>query len=241
MAFKDCHELEKFRLNSNNFIDSGFYGLVYKINDKECLKVFRNEKSIHSLESKHPETFLEYLKMLSEKDAKILVLPKDIYIDETGLVRAYTMDYQKGIELSSGIDNIDINVFMDALKEFYCELTKLDDLVLYDASPFNLIFNENKSLKMINLDLARFKTWMDSELVYLENYKIFNRAIFHSILGRFSVSDLLDANLFELVKIIISENYALPGLLTEYIDYINKHYFEVKKVKDLRYPFVGRG
>lgn len=241
MAFKDCHELEKFRLNSNNFIDSGFYGLVYKINDKECLKVFRNEKSIHSLESKHPETFLEYLKMLSEKDAKILVLPKDIYIDETGLVRAYTMDYQKGIELSSGIDNIDINVFMDALKEFYCELTKLDDLVLYDASPFNLIFNENKSLKMIDLDLARFKRWMDSELVYLENYKIFNRAIFHSILGRFSVSDLLDANLFELVKIIISENYALPGLLTEYIDYINKHYFEVKKVKDLRYPFVGRG
>ena len=92
---------------------------------------------------------------------------------------------------------------------------------------------------MINLDLARFKTWMDSELVCLENYKIFNRAIFYSILGRFSVSDLLDANLFELVKIIISGDYTLPGLLTEYIDYINKHYFEVKKVKDLRYPYVS--
>ena len=240
MAVKDCHELEKFRLNSNNFIGSGFYGLVYKINDKECLKVFRNEKSIYSLESKHPETFLEHLKMLSDKDAKILVLPKDIYIDETGLVRAYTMDYQKGIELSSGIDNIDINVFMDAIKEFYCELTKIYDLVLYDASPFNLIFNENKSLKMIDLNLARFKTWMDSELVCLENYKIFNRTIFHSILGRFSVSDLLDANLFELVKIIISGDYTLPGLLTEYIDYMNKHYFEVKKVKDLRYPYASR-
>lgn len=239
MAFKDCHELEKFRLNSNNFIGSGLYGLFYKINDKECLKVFRNEKAIHSLESEHPETFLEYLKMLSEKKTDILVLPKDIYIDNTGLVRAYTMDYQKGIELSSGIDNIDINVFMDAIKEFYCELTKIYDLVLYNASPYNLILNENKSLKMINLDLARFKTWMDSELVCLENYKIFNRAIFYSILGRFSVSDLLDANLFELVKIIISGDYTLPGLLTEYIDYINKHYFEVKKVKDLRYPYVS--
>ena len=150
------------------------------------------------------------------------------------------MDYQKGIELSSGLDNIDINVFMDAIKEFYCELTKIYDLVLYDASPYNLILNENKSLKMIDLDLARFKTWMDSELVCLENYKIFNRAIFHSILGRFSVGDLLDANLSELVKIIISWDYALPGLLTEYIDYINKHYFEVKKVKDLRYPYVSR-
>ena len=177
--------------------------------------------------------------MLSEKKTDILVLPKDIYIDNTGLVRAYTMDYQKGIELSSGIDNIDINVFMDAIKEFYCELTKIYDLVLYNASPYNLILNENKSLKMINLDLARFKTWMDSELVCLENYKIFNRAIFYSILGRFSVSDLLDANLFELVKIIISGDYTLPGLLTEYIDYINKHYFEVKKVKDLRYPYVS--
>lgn len=239
MAFKDCHELEKFRLNSNNFISSGFYGLVYKINDKECLKVFRNKKAIHSLESEHPETFLEYLKMLSEKDANILVLPKDIYIDNTGLVRAYTMDYQKGIELSSGIDDIDIDVFMDAIKEFYCELTKIYDLVLYNASPYNLILNENKSLKMINLDLARFKPWMDSELVCLENYKIFNRVIFRSILGRFSVSDLLDANLFELVKIIISGDYTLPGLLTEYIDYINNHYFEVKKVKDLRYPYAG--
>lgn len=239
MAFKDCHELEKFRLNSNNFISSGFYGLVYKINDKECLKVFRNKKAIHSLKSEHPETFLEYLKMLSEKDANILVLPKDIYIDKTGLVRAYTMDYQKGIELSSGIDDIDIDVFMDAIKEFYCELTKIYDLVLYNASPYNLILNENKSLKMINLDLARFKPWMDSELVCLENYKIFNRVIFRSILGRFSVSDLLDANLFELVKIIISGDYTLPGLLTEYIDYINNHYFEVKKVKDLRYPYAG--
>ena len=240
MAIKDCREIEKFTLNSNNFIGSGFYGLVYKINDKECLKVFRNEKSIYSLESKHPETFLEHLKMLSDKDANILVLPKDIYIDETGLVKAYTMDYQNGTVLNAGIDNIDINVFMDAIKEFYCELTKIYDLVLYDASPFNLIFNEKESLKMIDLDLARFKTWMDSELVYLENYKIFNRAIFHSILGRFSVSDLLDANLFELVKIIISGDYTLPGLLTEYIDYMNKHYFEVKKVKDLRYPYASR-
>ena len=240
MAVKDCCELEKFTLNSNNFIGSGLYGLVYKINDTQCLKIFRNEKVLYSLERKHPETFLEYLKMLSEEDSNILVLPKDIYIDKTGLVRAYTMDYQKGIELGSGIDNIDINVFMDVIKKFYRELMKIDDLVLHDASPHNLILNENESLRMIDLDLSKFETWMDSELVRIENYKIFNCAIFHSILGKFNVNDLLDANLFELVKVIISGTYALPGLLNEYIEYMNKHYFEMKKVKDLRYPYASR-
>lgn len=39
---------------------------------------------------------------------------------------------------------------------------------------------------------------------------------------------------------IRSGNYTLPGLLNEYIDYMNKHYFEVKKVKDLRYPYASR-
>lgn len=240
MAVKDCRELEKFTLNSNNFIGSGLYGLVYKINDTQCLKVFRNEKVLYSLQRKHPETFLEYLKMLSEKDISILALPKDIYIDKTGLVKAYTTDYQKGIELGSGIDNIDINVFMDALREFYRELMKIDDLVLHDGTPHNLILSENDSLKLMNLDLSRFEPYMDSESVRLENYKIFNCAIFHSILGKFSVNDLLDANLFELVRVIISGTYALPGLLNEYIEYMNKHYFEMKKVKDLRYPYASR-
>ena len=240
MAVKDCHELENFRLNSNNFIGSGLYGLFYKINDKECLKVFRNEKSIHSLESKHLETFLEYLKMLSEKDSNILVLPKDIYIDKTGLVKAYTMDYQNGTVLNAGIDNIDINVFMDAIREFYRELMKINDLVLHGGHTSNLILSDHGVLKMIDLDLSKFEPYMDSELIRLENYKIFNRAIFNSILGKFNVNDLLDANLFELVRVIASGTYALPGLLNEYIEYMNKHYFEMKKVKDLRYPYASR-
>ena len=89
-----------------------------------------------------------------------------------------------------------------------------------------------------NLALAYQQLELDDKA--LENYKILNRAIFHSILGRFSVSDLLDANLFELVRVIISGTYALPGLLNEYIEYMNKHYFEMKKVKDLRYPYASR-
>lgn len=240
MAVKDCRELEKFTLNSNNFIGSGLYGLVYKIDDIQCLKVFRNEKVLYSLERKHLETFLEYLKMLSEKDSNILVLPKDIYIDKTGLVKAYTMDYQNGTVLNAGIDNIDINVFMDAIREFYRELMKINDLVLHDGHPSNLILTDHGVLKMIDLDLSKFEPYMDSELIRLENYKIFNRAIFNSILGKFDVNDLLDANLFELVRVIASGTYALPGLLNEYVDYMNKHYFEMKKVKDLRYPYASR-
>lgn len=238
MNIRDISELDEIDLQSLEFIGSGHYGNVYRISEKRVLKVYHDALLALSLEKNHAESFLEYLSKLSEKKSKILVTPEDVFKDEHGYVFAYISEYTDGIKLTSDFGETDINVFMEALNTFYCELSKINDLVLYDASARNLIFG--KDLKLVDLDLARFERYLDYEDILKENYRILNSSIFKAIIKKDPNICLRDVNLFELVCLIELGSYPLPSLLKEYVDYINKHYIEVEKVKDLRYPYVGR-
>lgn len=240
MAVKDYRELERFTLNSSNFIGSGIYGLVYKINDTQCLKIFRSNKIIKLLEKKHPETFLEYLKALNTKTSSILVIPEDIYTDKSSLVRAYVSEYQEGIFLKSNINDIEISQFMKILEEFYLALSKIEDLVLNDGNPSNLIITNDGILKMIDLDLSKFEKWMDSDIVRKRNYEIMNYSILNAIIRKRNFYDIMDENLIKFVDSSFSGDYPFPQLLSEYIEYVNRNYIKVEKVKDLRYPYVSR-
>ena len=239
MVVKDYCELGKFTLNSSNFIGSELYGLVYKINDTQCLKIFRSNKIIKLLEKKHPETFLEYLKTLSTKTSSILVIPEDIYTDKSNLVRTYVSEYQEEIFLNSNINDIEISRFMKILEEFYLILSKIEDLVSNDGSPSNLIITNDGVLKMIDLGLSKFEKWMDSDMVQKRNYEILNSSILNAIIRKRNFYDVMDENLIKFVDASFSGDYPFPQLLSEYIEYVNRNYIEVKKVKDLRYPYVG--
>lgn len=238
MIIKDYHELENFTLNSHNFIGSGLYGLVYKIDDKHILKVFRNKKVISVLEKKHRETFLEYLKTLSTKTSSILVIPEEIFKDESGFVRAYISEYQEGIFLNSNINNIEISQFMKILEEFYSMLSEIDDLVLNDGNPSNLIITNDGVLKMIDLDLSKFEKWTDSDMFRKRNYEIMNYSILSAIIRKSNFHDIMDDNLIKFVNISFSGDYPFSQLLYEYIEYVNRNYIKVERVKDLRYPFI---
>lgn len=239
MTIRDVSELEEIDIENLEFLGFGHYGNVYKLDNSHVLKIFHDEKLALILEKNHAESFIEYLTKLSNKKLNIIVAPEAVYKDEHGYVLAYVSKYINGIKLNSdGFGEIDINVFMKALESFYCELSKIKDLIFYDGSARNLILEDG--LKLVDLDLAKFQRCLDYEDVLKENYRILNNAIYKAITKLKSEDRLIDINLFELVCLIESGSYSLPNLLTEYINYINNRYFEVKKVKDLRYPYVGR-
>lgn len=235
MIVRNVKELAKIALESKEPIDIGYYGNTYKIDENYVLKKFNSEELVLSLEKNHTESFLDYLNKLSDKESKILVTPEEVFKDDHGYVWAYISKYVNGKKLSSEIGEVDINSFVEALRDFYKELKQLDNLVLYNANETNLILG--RDLKLTNLDLARFERYLDYDDVLRENLQRLNVSIYRSVIGKSTYGRLLDVNLREIVDAITRGEDSLPILLTEYIEYINRHYFEVKHVKDLRYPY----
>lgn len=139
--------------------------------------------------------------------------------------------------MDSNIGDIDINTITNILNKFYQELVKIDDLFLYDATRTNLILGSE--LKIIDLDLARFEKNLD---VKRKNLQRLNKSIFKAIIrNSFCIySSEIDDKSKEIVDSIIEGEDSLPNLLGEYIEYINRQYFEVKYVKDLRLPYVQK-
>ena len=235
MIIRDITDLHDIDLDSLKYIGGGNYGCVYKYGDR-VLKVYHDQEIMAKLEERHQESFFKFLKELDEKKIPILVCANEVFKNKENYVEGYISDYIEGIRLDSDFGEMDINVIMNILIDFYLELLKIDDLILYDAKEVNLILGSN--LKIIDLDLAEFNKDLKFDVVG-KNLQILNVSIFRAII-RQSVYRKIENNLNEIVQEIINGKIPLPILLKEYIDYINKHYFEVKKVKDLRYPYAGR-
>ena len=166
----------------------------------------------------------------------LLVCANEVFKNKDNYVEGYITDYREGIRLDSDFGEMDINVIMNILIDFYLELLKIDDLILYDAKEVNLILGSD--LKIIDLDLAMFNEDLEFDVLG-KNLQILNVSIFRSLI-RQSVYHKIESNLNEIVQEIINGKIPLPILLTEYINYINNHYIKVEKVKDLRYPYVGK-
>ena len=127
---------------------------------------------------------------------------------------------------------------MKILEEFYSMLSEIDDLVLNDGNPSNLIITNDGVLKMIDLDLSKFEKWTDSDMFRKRNYEIMNYSILSAIIRKSNFHDIMDDNLIKFVNISFSGDYPFSQLLYEYIEYVNRNYIKVERVKDLRYPFI---
>ena len=171
-----------------------------------------------------------------EDKSPILVCPHEIFKNGEENVVGYITNFLEGVRLDSNIGYIDINIIMNILNKFYQELVKIDDLVLYDATRTNLILGSE--LKIIDLDLAQF----EKKYVKRKNLQRLNKSIFKAIIrNSFCIySSEIDDKSKEIVDSIIEGEDSLPNLLGEYIEYINRQYFEVKYVKDLRLPYVQK-
>lgn len=172
-----------------------------------------------------------------EDKSPILVCPHEIFKNGEENVVGYITNFLEGVRLDSNIGDIDINTITNILNKFYQELVKIDDLFLYDATRTNLILGSE--LKIIDLDLARFEKNLD---VKRKNLQRLNKSIFKAIIrNSFCIySSQIDDKSKEIVDSIIEGEDSLPNLLGEYIEYINRQYFEVKYVKDLRLPYVQK-
>lgn len=141
MIIKDASEINKIDLDSLKLIGYGFFGRVYQYGDK-VLKVFHNMDKYNMLEKEHNEQFLDFLIRLDGMKKPILVRPTEIFKTSNEIVLGYVTDYIKGTKMDCGLDSIDINAIMNVLINFYQELIKLEDLVLYDATATNLILEK---------------------------------------------------------------------------------------------------
>ena len=235
MVIRDASELEKIDLDSLSYVNAGYYGSVYKYGDK-ALKVFHSKDYIDMLENEHHQHFLDFLLKLEDK-SPILVCPHEIFKNGEENVVGYITNFLEGVRLDSNIGDIDINTITNILNKFYQELVKMDDLFLYDATRTNLILGSE--LKIIDLDLARFEKNLD---VKRKNLQRLNKSIFKAIIrNSFCIySSQIDDKSKEIADSIIEGEDSLPNLLGEYIEYINRQYFEVKYVKDLRLPYVQK-
>lgn len=236
MIIKDASEINRIDLESLKLIGYGFFGSVYQYGDK-VLKVFRNIDKCKMLEKEHNEQFLDFLIRLDGMKNPILVRPTEIFKTSNEIVLGYVTDYIKGTKMDRGLDSIDINAIMNVLINFYQELIKLEDLVLYDATATNLILE--KGIKVIDLDLAQFEDHSNRDVIR-KNLQILNSSIFRALITQGNYGRLTNTYLKEIEEAIIFGEDSLPVLLAEYIKYINEHCFKVKSVMDLSYPYFNR-
>lgn len=220
-----------------NFIGVGTYAKVYKYKKDEVLKRYRDDDIREYLEKFHNYEFLNYLEKLSKYSSSILVVPNDIFINEYEQVDSYSMDFCDGICLTEDLSEFDIEKLMKILKNFYDELMQIDNLLLNDTHPNNLIISD--SLKIIDLDYSL--CIKQNEDVKNMNLEQLNYNIFRSLVRRkYILHGIIDENILNILSGIKENSMRLDQLLEEYIEYINKHIRKVEKVKDLRCSYVSK-
>lgn len=217
-------------------IGNGTYAKVYKYKSDLVLKKYVNEVAYEYLIRFHNYEFLKHLERLSTYSSPILVCPKDIFINKHEKVDAYTMDFCNGTYLSEDLSEFNIEKMMKIIKEFYDELMLIDDLLLNDPNPKNLIINEH--LNILDLD---YTTFLYSKVdLKSQNIRTLNYHIFRSLVKRkYFLEGIEDVKIIEILG-KVDEEIRLDEILEEYIEYLNKYFKKVDKVEDLRCSYVKK-
>lgn len=164
--------------------DIGLYGKVYRLNDKECLKIydynthFKNEVPINML--------LE----LSELDIDCVINPKKIIISEKELdynkyAYGYIMNYIDGKNLNN-IDRVKVKTFLEMLSELFNVVKEIskEKLVIQDCHLGNLMLpNDINKIHFIDIDNWHFDRQQSKNFVYKTNFEYVNHSIMIRLLS----------------------------------------------------------
>lgn len=177
------NELKKYQRIDDNF---GSGAKIYKINNLEVLKVFRN-----ILSSSIQDRF-NYFKNIK---ANYFAFPTDnLYINKK--LYGYKMDYKEGKMFNVLEDNILIKDLIYSLKRLDRDLHILDEnnIKIFDLHGFNILYNEqNNEINIIDVD----EYGLYSKNTYLYNLKaVINRIIRYLQLREFNLDKVYDINSF---------------------------------------------
>ena len=177
-------------------LGTGASSISYKTDNGLVLKRYCNNETYKKINEIHKYHFLDYLVELSKLESSILVVPKDIYINEPNMVAAQTYPYQVGMTLNEMYPKTNVANLYKALEEFYNILIRIDYLKLRDMHYKNIIYTG--SIKLLDLDFSLFT---NEKNVVKENLAHINEYI---IKGIFKIDPLkkieVDSNLQELLN-----------------------------------------
>ncbi len=183
MNIHSKNELKKYQRIDDNF---GSGAKIYKINNLEVLKVFRN-----ILSSSIQDRF-NYFKNIK---ANYFAFPTDnLYINNK--LYGYKMDFKEGKMFNVLEDNILIKDLIYSLKKLDRDLHILDEnnIKIFDLHGFNILYNEqNNEINIIDVD----EYGLYSKDTYLYNLKaVINRIIRYLQLREFNLDKVYDINSF---------------------------------------------
>lgn len=179
MNIKSKNELKKYQRIDDDF---GSGAKIYKINDLEVLKVFRN-----ILSSSIQDRF-NYFKNIK---TNYFAFPTDnLYINNK--LYGYKMDFKDGKMFNVLEDNILIKDLIYSLKKLDRDLHILDEnnIKIFDLHGFNILFNaQNNEINIIDVD----EYGLYSKDTYLYNLKsVINRIIRYLQLREFNLDKVYD-------------------------------------------------
>lgn len=179
MNIKSKNELKKYQRIDDDF---GSGAKIYKINDLEVIKVFRN-----ILSSSIQDRF-NYFKNIK---TNYFAFPTDnLYINNK--LYGYKMDFKDGKMFNVLEDNILIKDLIYSLKKLDRDLHILDEnnIKIFDLHGFNILFNElNNEINIIDVD----EYGLYSKDTYLYNLKsVINRIIRYLQLREFNLDKVYD-------------------------------------------------
>ena len=138
MSFCDIKKLE---LVNNG--DVGSSSKVYKLNDKECIKLFNESKDIFEL-----KRYSEYTKL----DFSCAALPKTLYLINNKF-RAVKTDFVNGIMLSEIDCEIEYSKFLILSKQLLDASKEINEegIMIFDSHSDNIMYNYDED-KFVLID-----------------------------------------------------------------------------------------
>ena len=172
-------EIKSLSLVRNGKI--GFNSVVYRLNDKECLKVFRNSKGLSNLYGMYK------VGKLMEYTFETAEMPKRLALIDNKY-NGYVLNYIDGPMLEECIDydfSKILHLYSELIEKATNEISE-QGILLVDINAYNILLDKtNNKLKLIDSD-----TWIINSKKSIGHLKSLNFKNMAQTFSCFALSDL---------------------------------------------------
>ncbi len=215
--------------SNNTLLGFGKEGSCYFLNNNTVLKLFKKVSKYRNI----------YIK---NHTSPYIAFPKDIYyLEDTNLIKGYTMNYLKGKDIYLGLDNsLLIDDLIKAYNKIRLEIEKFPNIYMADLVGVNILYdNSNNEFNIIDTsEWYKLKNALTYNLNSL-NYNIL-KSLFKTInleQSEFKSNKL--RKLYQEYKDLILELniYNLDlfmEFITELVTYNKEYKDKVKTISDLK-------
>lgn len=182
--------IKNINYNHNIFLRKrGTTAFVYKKNDDEVLKVYRNTWRKRRLFD--TGDMLSILNRLSDIKLDSFVTPNDIYVDFDLNLLGYSMDRVKGTRLDRINSLMDMKTILEYAKKLEEDNKILSDykFKLLDLHESNMFLTED-GYKVFDLDCGYFETEETKDRIYYYNNKLLKQCIIKGLFGICSCNNI---------------------------------------------------